>query len=103
MLRVFVRMLKPGGTALVMTAEQNNLLRAVKTHEAEARKRGWPWLFSVEPISTDGLRCERVDQDQQAALLQSAPTDEQRALHVRSVHCGYNVSIVLLRKRPLLI
>jgi RluA family pseudouridine synthase len=94
-LHTFARMLKPGAIAFLMTAEPKTILRAVKAYEAEARKRNWTYILSVEEINTKGL------EDDQHGINVTA-TDDQRRARLRYVHCGYDVALVLLRKRPLL-
>ncbi|MCO5566216.1 hypothetical protein L7F22_019892 [Adiantum nelumboides] len=100
MLQVFYRMLKPGACVLLMTAEQNNLIRAAKAHEAESRRRGYEWFLNVEQFSlTPCINGNVYD----PRIPKEAPTDEQRSASVRTVHCGYYVSLVLLRKVPLIV
>ena len=100
MLQVFYRMLKPGGCALLMTAEQNNLIRAAKAHEAESRRRGYEWFLNVEQFNMTPCANQNIYDPKS---LKPAPTDEQRSASVRTVHCGYYVSLVLLRKVPLIV
>lgn len=100
MLQVFYRMLKPGGCALLMTAEQNNLIRAAKAHEAESRRRGYEWFLNVEQFNMTPCSNQNIYDPKS---FKPAPTDEQRSASVRTVHCGYYVSLVLLRKVPLIV
>lgn len=92
LLHTFAQVLKPGGVALLMTADYRTLLRATKIHEADARRRDLPWRFSVEKIRLNA-GSDTADASEADVL-----TDEQREGRVRIVHCGYMVGVVFLRK-----
>lgn len=93
LLQVWVEVLKPGGTIIVMTAENNTLSRALKSHEADMRKRNTGWILVIESLQTSGIASQ-------------SPKDmfkaEERLAKMRIVSCGYHVSVACLRKRPLL-
>lgn len=91
--KVWVEVLKPGGTVIVMTAENKTLSRALKLHEADMRKRNTGWLLAVESIQTSGIDSQPPNNMFKA---------EERLAKMRTVSCGYLVSVACLRKRPLI-
>lgn len=92
LLKVWVHVLKPGASVVLMTAEQRTFMRAIKAHEADMRRRNTGWMLGVERVETKG-----ISGDAPADLLD----EESRPGKMRTVACGYDVSVIFLRKRPL--
>jgi hypothetical protein len=92
LLKVWVQVLKPGGTVVLMTADQKTFLRSIKAHEADVRRKDTGWLLSVEQVQPYGLSGASPDD-----MLQ----EDRREAKMRTVECGYDVSVIFLRKRSL--
>jgi tRNA pseudouridine synthase 8/2,5-diamino-6-(5-phospho-D-ribitylamino)-pyrimidin-4(3H)-one deaminase len=87
-LKVWVEVLKPGGTVVIMTAESNTFRRALKAHEGDMRKRDTGWVLVLEKVQTNGIPSEQN-------------TESKDGDKMRIVDCGYEVSVIYLRKRQL--
>lgn len=92
LLKVWVQVLKPGGSVVLMTAEQKTFMRAIKAHEADMRKKDTGWVLSVERVQTSGISGDSPDD-----LLDEG----SRPGKMRTVACGCDVSVIFLRKRSL--
>jgi tRNA pseudouridine synthase 8/2,5-diamino-6-(5-phospho-D-ribitylamino)-pyrimidin-4(3H)-one deaminase len=88
LLKVWVEVLKPGGTVVVMTAENNTFSRALKAHEADMRKKDTGWVLTLEQVQIQGV-----------PSVPEVQSDEGSKMRI--VSCGYDVFVIYLRKRQL--
>lgn len=92
LMQTWCNALKPGACAVVMTAECNTLKRATMSFEGKQRKAGEEWYLALERVDVNGVGKE------------AAPEEAGKAENgqlLRFVECGYDVSLAILRKRPL--
>lgn len=105
LIKSFVALLRPGGHALVMTADPKAIRNALKQLEGAVRKEALPWYIGVEDLclaGDEGATTELVGDPELAPAVERAGRDAARSFEgKRLVECGLPVYLILLRKIPM--
>ncbi|PWN53924.1 pseudouridine synthase [Violaceomyces palustris] len=111
----WLRILRPGGYAVLVTAEQKTLSRALNVFENRCRKKQAPWILKVEDLHLvkpaeeeeegSGLGGHDIEdatrwceQNQDTLVVRQGEAECRENDHLRRVEIGYHVYAFLVRK-----
>jgi hypothetical protein len=106
----FCALLRPGGYALLMTAEQRTFVRILREAEGQARKTNQPYYLSIEALhllDDDDDDDDEAEEDRLAsphahehahAMCRQGAKEAERWQGLRPVEVGFGVYLFLLRK-----